>query len=598
MDIKKLKPIAINFLILLVLIWIFRVSFAVYNHSLFNLGFKDYLLSFLYGIRFDLAGLAIVFSPYLLSLFFPWGMFHKVIYMITTSVTLYFSVVDVEYYQFVGKRIQVSLLGEFEDFVSQSLQITLYYWPITLVFFVILFAIGRLYRPVSLEFKTRFGSLLFLIILNFILIRGGLQLKSISPQTAFVNGNFELGIVTLNPVYTFFRTLNDKSLEKVSYFAQDDIAIKNLKQDTKTLLIEKYPKQNIVILIMESFAMEYLDYAPFVKSLQDKALYFEKGMANGRRSMEAMPSIFQSFPSILDEPLYKSSYQTNSFESLPLTLKKEGYFSAFFHGGKLGTMGFDSYALSIGFDRYYSMDDYPESSHYDGNWGIFDHYFFKFFSKELATFKEPFLAALFSLSTHHPYTIPDEFQNQFPKGELPIHETIGYGDYVLRDFFEFARKQPWYKNTLFVITADHSQKRVTKKYQNVVGEYRVPIIFYHPEINLKKYQQDKIVSQVDIYPSILDFLDIKPLKKNLYGQSAFKQGPGSAFFKSGESFMLLRKDTLTTKSISGKATTKSYDFSSGELTDRPNREDDLLLLKSYIQYTNNGLRNDSLYLPK
>src|SRR5690606_2835861 len=121
--------------------------------------------------------------------------------------------------------------------------------------------------------------------------------------------------------------------------------------------------------------------------------------------------------------------------------------------------------------------------------------YFSYFADELNQMKKPFLATLFSLTSHHPYKVPNEFIDKFDKGSLAIHQTIGYTDFSLKQFFEKASTFDWFDNTLFIITADHTQKLTTQKFQNVVGNYRIPIYFYHPKVNLKKYNDQKIVSQ-------------------------------------------------------------------------------------------------------
>lgn len=591
------KPVIKNYLVLLLLTVLFRISFYVYNQSLFPISLSEFFYSFIFGLRFDLAAVSMVFSLYLIALLMPFKKLYLGFYLLSSSVLTYLYLIDIEYYQFVGKRLRLDVFGEGGDFFGQMVQITIYYWPMAVIFFVVLYLCFKAYSPFNNKDSKKYYQLPILIILNFILIRGGLQLKSISPQTAFMGGSFARGVLTLNPVYTFFRTLNDKGTTKIEFFPTDQEAVTLIKSQKTQSGSSSYPKQNIVVIILESFSMEYLEYAPFLKELQNKSVYFENGIAGGRRSMEAMPSIFQSFPSLISEPIYKSTYQTNKSETLGKTLKEEGYQTVFFHGGKLGTMGFDAYALSAGFNRYYSMNDYPDQEHYDGTWGIYDHYYLNFFNKELSQLPEPFLASIFTLSSHHPYKIPTEFKGQFPEGELPIHKTIGYADYGLKQFFNEASKEKWFENTLFVITADHSQKRITKKYQNVVGEYRVPIYFYHPKINLEVPNRNKVVSHVDIFPSVLDFLGIKPEKQNLFGTSIFAPDQGSALFHSGDIYFYLQGNQLSFMSIEGEAQSKKYNFDTGELNDTENNNEQISLLKAYIQYTNNGLRKDNLYLP-
>ena len=215
---------------------------------------------------------------------------------------------------------------------------------------------------------------------------------------------------------------------------------------------------------------------------------------------------------------------------------------------------------------------------------------------KLAQSEPPFFASFFSLSSHQPYSIPSEFLGQFPKGNLPIHESIGYTDYALKKFFEKAQKQSWYNNTLFIITADHTQKLETKKYQTVLGRYRVPLIFYHPKIKLESNK--KVVQQVDILPSILDILDIKPEEKLLFGTSVFNDSPGKMLNFNSGNYIYRKADTMI---LYDKSKLKVYTVGEDGLkaTLRPEQSENEYLkeLKAYIQYTNNGLIRNNIYTP-
>ena len=183
-----------------------------------------------------------------------------------------------------------------------------------------------------------------------------------------------------------------------------------------------------------------------------------------------------------------------------------------------GTMGFKAFSQIAGIDHYYGKEDYPNKGDFDGNWGIFDEPYLQYYSEQLSSMKEPFFSGIFTLSSHHPYTIPDQYENEFPKGSLPIHESIGYTDYSLQQFFIAAEKTDWFENTLFIITADHTQENVKSTYSNLLGAYRVPIAYYCPK-NLKDTLIDKVTQQLDIFPTTIDILGIEGSFVN-FGQSA------------------------------------------------------------------------------
>ena len=134
----------------------------------------------------------------------------------------------------------------------------------------------------------------------------------------------------------------------------------------------------------------------------------------------------------------------------------------------------------------------------------------QFFCTKMSTFKTPFFTSLFTISSHNPYKIPERYKDKFPKGNTKIQESIAYTDFALKRFFESAKKQPWYNNTLFVITADHTSSEPTaEKFKTNIGKFRIPILFFNPGnpsfggLNFRNFQQ------IDIMPSILSYLRIK-----------------------------------------------------------------------------------------
>jgi phosphoglycerol transferase MdoB-like AlkP superfamily enzyme len=255
-----------------------------------------------------------------------------------------------------------------------------------------------------------------------------------------------------------------------------------------------------------------------------------------------MPSILASIPS-LETPYTISHYANNQINGMPSLLKKKGYYSAFFHGAPNGSMGFDSFARLAGFDDYFGLDQYPEKTDFDGVWGVWDEPFFQFFASKLNGFKQPFLASIFSVSSHHPFEVPAKYKGKFKKGPAPIVEVVGYTDFSLREFFESISSQPWFNNTLFVITADHTNESVHKEYQNDFGAFCVPVIFYKPGSDLKGIKK-RIAQQVDIMPSVLSFLgydeDFIAFGNNLFDDAS----QSFAFNTSGNTYHLYMDDHI------------------------------------------------------
>ena len=249
---------------------------------------------------------------------------------------------------------------------------------------------------------------------------------------------------------------------------------------------------------------------PFMDSLANNSYFFENGFANGKVSIDAVPSSISSIPSLMDRTFITSSYALNNVYPLPKILNDNGYHTAFFHGAFNGSQNFDQYANVAGFKEYYGKNEYVGSDAFDGTWGIFDEEFMQFFATTLDGFKSPFFATLFTISSHSPYTIPGKYKNKFPKGEADIHESIAYADYALKQFFVTAKQKPWYKNTLFIIVADHtSAEPLEEKWKTNVGKFRIPILFLAPgDESIPVEKVEKNFQQIDILPSLMDYLQI------------------------------------------------------------------------------------------
>src|SRR5699024_1040038 len=243
----------------------------------------------------------------------------------------------------------------------------------------------------------------------------------------------------------------------------------------------------------------------FLVSLIRQSYSFKYAYANCRKSIDALPSIITGVPSI-GEPYVLSIYSSNKTTSMAELLKRKGYETAFFHGAPNGSMGFSAYTKLAGIDKYFGKDEYNNDADFDGMWGIWDEPVMMYMADEIQQLKEPFFASFFSLSSHHPFRVPKEYKGVFPKGEIPLHEPLGYSDYALRRFFEKASKMPWFENTLFVLSADHATVNHRKEYQNEPGSYAIPIFFYYPKGELIGMDKEKTIQQIDILPTVLNYL--------------------------------------------------------------------------------------------
>jgi phosphoglycerol transferase MdoB-like AlkP superfamily enzyme len=367
---------------------------------------------------------------------------------------------------------------------------------------------------------------------------------------------------------------------------------------------------NVMIIILESNSREhfgalnrdlangtYEGYTPFMDSLIGESLVFP-AFANGKTSIQGIPSILSGIPALMDQPFLQSPFKGNKITGIAGLLKPYGYTTAFFHGGANGIMSFDTYMPQIGFDHYYGRTEYGNDKDYDGKWGIRDEEFMQFMALKVGAMRQPFVVAFFSLSSHHPYEVPGKYRHQFKKGDLPIQQTIRYTDFSLARFFHTIRHESWFFNTLFVITADHTSEGYYPWYTSHVGQYAVPLIFYKPGSTLKGKSRE-IAQQADVMPSVLGYLGYdKPYLA--FGNNLFSKGTDgfSVSYLSGiytlirdgyslefdgirtTAFFDLRNDPMQQHNLAGK----------GENA----QEKEELFMKAYLQQYNNRMIENRL----
>jgi phosphoglycerol transferase MdoB-like AlkP superfamily enzyme len=599
-----------------------RLAFYCWNMKNFaSAPVGQVLEAFLWGLRFDFSATAALLAPAFLFVWIlrPWvpekvtKAFVFGSYTVLLFPAIFLNFVDVEMINIVGRRFSFQtlfILGESEGKVGAVFSEYAFISTICLLvcaaaiyfnWFVVYRWKPKSQFPQKLlhHYAIGFLALVFMVIS----IRGGLQEKPLNFTHSQLFTSSWLNHLVLNSSFSIIKSAGQESVQRQAFFKSPDEKYKYLNsavvgEDSLKNVRPKTP-QNVVVIILESFGLEYVDekYTPFFVELSKKGLYFKNGVANARRSIEGVPAVLTGVPTLMDEPFITSPFATNNILKLPQVLKEKGYQTAFFHGGNNGTMYLDSFAKSIGFEKYFGANEYPNKKDHDGFWGIYDGPFFQFFESQMNQMKPPFMAAIFSLSSHHPYKIPDEVKGQFPEGPIPILKAIAYADDSVRKFFEKAEKEPWYKDTLFILTPDHTQLNYKPEFANDVSKYKIPVLFFHPSLKLPMTDPEMIVQQIDIPASILDFLGIDTAKPLPNTSSAFRAGDKAATVRLDTKYMLIAKDYFLDWSL-GKDILMfdMKDAAESKPLSEPADRKELLenKLKANIEYFNNGMLDNKL----
>jgi phosphoglycerol transferase MdoB-like AlkP superfamily enzyme len=556
-----------------------RCVFYLNLHSYFKAPLADVLNAFAFGTLFDLVSISFLVGVYFIVLPFlrtGWSeTLAKWFFLTMLGAINLLNCIDAEFFRFTARR-STSDLFEFafisDDVFNLAPNLLVHFWYLLVGFLAIMFlslwAYDRLFQSGTDTSKLwqRLVALVPIALVLVLGIRGGFRPIPLTIVDAGNANNPQLNAITLNTSFTILKTLGKPALPRFS-FANDELtALSPVVHPHGSPYFGRLKGQNVVIIIVESLATEYVGslnglevgYTPFVDSLCREALVFENAFANGHRSIEGIPAIVSSIPTLMYEAFSTSRYVANSFTSLAGELGRKGYHTSFYHGGNKNSMNFESFSRNARYDLFYDRDDYPEpEAHYDGIWGISDHYFLNHCVERYNEQKTPFFSSIFTLSSHHPYSLPKEYQNRYPKGTLPIHESIGYADESLRQFFAKASKTSWYANTLFVITADHTSLSDHQQYQTKLGSLRIPIIFFHPNDTILKGVQHQVIQQSDIMPTILGLLGHdEPFFS--FGVDAFdKEAPHAAVAFKHDQYQLFMNGHLICSD--GKRVTYIYD---------------------------------------
>ena len=523
---KKLFELNIYFKKIFVLLFLYSLSrlfFLINNIS----SFKNFqLIEFLEGVRFDISSIAYINIPILLLLIIPVekkNIYKKIVSSVFYCINIPFIIlnnIDIEYFKFTQKRITYDFFEFIQlgnDFMNLAPLFLMDYWHITLftifqIWFI--FKINFFSKKNKYKFSL-YNSAITLILGSIFFIvaaRGGLQYKPIKPINAGEISKSDNSALILNTPFCIFHSLNSKSLSQFSYY--DNEYLNDIYKPIILNSNQVINNQNIVILIMESFSKEFMSfntnaisYTPFIDSLMKHSLVFNNAFSNGLKSIEALPAITASIPTLMNNPFITSEFAQNKFMSIASLLNAEGYSTSFFHGGIKGTMGFNSYCIKAGYKSYIGMEEYNNKKDFDNSWGIYDEPFLKFTANKLKNTKKPFFTTIFTLSSHPPYTLPIEYIKNKKIDKLNIQETIKYTDYSLSKFFNRIKNEDWFENTIFIITSDHTTPvSYDSKYNNLIGRYSIPLIIYKPDNSLKG-ENNNIIQQIDIMPTVLELLN-------------------------------------------------------------------------------------------
>ncbi len=496
------------------------------------------------GLLFDTSAILYTNALYVVMMLFPWyrkenKTYHLVckwLFIVVNGITFAINLADAVYFQYTMRRTTTTIFQEFSNEGNLGSIIGgefLRHWYFVVLFIVVIVALWVLYAIPKLDCqkiqqKWRYAIVCLLSLLLFTPfciagMRGGFT-RAVRPITISNANQYTTrpinAALVLNTPFSLLRTIGKSVFVVPKYFDSEE-EMARIFTPIHTIVpidtIAPIEKKNVVILIVESFGREYIGalnktlensqykgYTPYVDALISKSTTFRYSYCNGRKSIDGMPSVLSSIPMFV-EPFILTPSSMNDYTGIAGILAAEGYETAFFHGAQNGSMGFQAFAQKTGFQKYFGRTEYEAAkgtNDFDGNWAIWDEPFLQFYAEQMSQMKQPFMTAVFTASSHHPYHIPEKYKEVYPEEGIIMHKCVRYTDMAIGKFFETASRQSWFKNTIFVLTSDHTNMTDHAEYQTDLGGFCSPIIIFDPS-NPVGEMQDKIAQQIDILPTVL-----------------------------------------------------------------------------------------------
>ncbi len=521
-----------------------RTFFEItFSHKLSDINFSEILLSYVYGLQMDasMAGYlcAIPFLFYGIIFLFDLRLSFKPIKIYTyifIVITSLDCIANINIYREWGTKLNYRAL-EFliyspsEAFASSASSPIFFNIAglIFLIFIGILLFSNLVFKtdyiakkPISVLFKI--PIYLFTLTLTFLAIRGGTDVAPMNTSKVYYSNYQILNFAAINTHWFLMSSIvsnlsNDKN--PYIYFSKNELEIKidslMVEPDTLQANIFSVKKPNIILIIMESFTADIVKelggekgVTPKFSELIKEGLLFNHIYSASDRTDKGIVAVISGFPAQGIKSIIKENDKQINLPSMAKVLQSNGYQTSFFYGGDTDFSNFKSYILSHQYQTLYEKKNFKDAE-MQSNWGAYDNITFKKQLSFLNTSNKPFFSTLLTLTNHEPFQLPAN--GKFGGNSLSnkFRSTSYFVDEALYQYIQNAKKQDWYANTIFIITADHGHrlpKETNEAYQP--NKYHIPLLIFGGA--LKNKFRGKIIKkyggQIDIASTVLNQLSI------------------------------------------------------------------------------------------
>lgn len=569
-----LRKSLLYFALALAFFSLFRLGLFVYYRDYFSqLSAVQILGAFAHGVRFDAAIIALFFAVPLLLMNLPLRVVANRRWQLFLAWTLWAMAVlmgvvlaaDVVYFGFVDRHIAAELLAVGQDMGAVLRVAFTGYGAALAAYAVLCAALAALWRRIAVRPTVLpraapivFVGLLFALVLT---ARGWtFHGKPINVVHAFASGSTATGNLTLNGVFSAVLAADASRAVERKFFSPQEarriFAEDYPLTDSPYPLLRHYePKKahpNLVLVLLESWSFRYIDalagsrygVTPNFDALVKQGLRFTRAYSVGQRSIDGVQATLTGIPPLIGMPYLGKGLEVSNISRLGAIAARNGYRTIFVQSSRRGSFRMDAIAQAAGFEEYYGMEDIPLVFNYpDPDAAAFgwDYDTFMFLSGKLARTKEPFLAYVYTGTTHEPFArLPARFEKRSydGPGEGRFLDTLYYADWSLGEFMKSAAKADWFKNTVFIFVADHPIGKFNV--QSVIDRHHIPLLIYAPRL-IKPETKDTIASQLDLFPTVMDLLGFDDAFSAL-GESLLRKKDGNALVVAGNTVGLIGKD--------------------------------------------------------
>lgn len=394
--------------------------------------------------------------------------------------------------------------------------------------------------------------------------------KEENSQNIFTNELQSNGIYKFYSAFTnseldyfkFYKTLPEKEAFALLKKQLSNISGNSSVRKIKSEEIEIH--KNVVLITVESLSADFmkafgneLNITPFLDSLATQSLMFTNVYATGNRTVRGLEAVTLSIPPTAGESVVKRKDNKNKF-STGSVFKQKGYTVKYLYGGDAFFDNMEDFFIGNGYDIVDKKTFLPNEITFQNIWGVCDEDLYKKAIKVMndeAKNNKPFFNHIMTVSNHRPFTYPEGKINIPPS--LKLREGgVRYTDYALKQFFTMAKEQAWYKNTVFIILADHCASS-SGKIELPMDKYHIPALIYAPGF-VKSFAFNQLISQIDIMPTVMGLLNFNYQSK-FYGQDVLKADyKPRAFVATYEDLGFIKDNVLTILSPVNKV--KQFDL--------------------------------------